>query len=352
MARLPPGIVKLPSGRYRWRTQIDGRRFSGTESSVAEARRAKADAELTHHVDPGSMTVADIIAAEAAESTVAPTTRDADRAAVAHLPDWFLSAPAAQVGPADVGRLWQAMTRAGVSGWSMQRAGQVLSKSFRFAAGHGWVGSNPLSQVRTPKPSPSAEAVPPDPDDVRRILERLSDRPVLALAVRVAAVTGVRRGELVAVQWGDLRVDAAELVVRRSVSESAGRLHVGETKTGRKGHRTVPLDPVTVAGLRAHRLDAPVGCPWIFTHDGRSPWRPNYVSLAFRRAARDCGVDCSVHDLRHFAATQWLGAGVAPSIVAGLLGHASVSTTLRTYAHHIPAHGRDVITRHAAVLDG
>lgn len=67
------------------------------------------------------------------------------------------------------------------------------------------------------------------------------------------------------------------------------------------------------------------------------PWRPNWVTKRFITWRRQAGVGhFRLHDLRHFMATQMLGAGVAVPIVSARLAHARASTTLNVYAHAIP----------------
>jgi integrase len=57
------------------------------------------------------------------------------------------------------------------------------------------------------------------------------------------------------------------------------------------------------------------------------------VTLAFTRLCRELTISVRLHDLRHFAATQLLAAGVPVRTVAGRLGHANAATTLNVYAH-------------------
>jgi integrase len=112
----------------------------------------------------------------------------------------------------------------------------------------------------------------------------------LAVALRVSAQTGVRRGELVALKWSDFVGD--RLSVRRSMVESQGEILITDTKTHSRGHRTISLDAKTVAQLETlrikqtaiadgHLLPAPV---WMFSHDaGVTAWRPEYMTTAFQR---------------------------------------------------------------------
>jgi integrase len=89
--------------------------------------------------------------------------------------------------------------------------------------------------------------------------------------------------------------------------------------------------------------------PWLFADVNGDAWHPDRAARAFRRVARSLGLTCSIHDLRHFCATQWLAAGVPT--VAAMLGHANTSTTLNTYGHWMPAQGRQAVEGLGAVLD-
>jgi hypothetical protein len=67
------------------------------------------------------------------------------------------------------------------------------------------------------------------------------------------------------------------------------------------------------------------------------PWQPNWVTKEFIRQRRNAGLEhFRLHDLRHFMATEMLGAGVAVPVVSARLAHARASTTLNVYAHAIP----------------
>ncbi len=75
--------------------------------------------------------------------------------------------------------------------------------------------------------------------------------------------------------------------------------------------------------------------------DGSEPWFPDSVSRSFKRLCVREGLhDARLHDLRHFVATQLLGAGVDVRIVAGRLGHRNAATTLNVYAHFLEQTGR------------
>jgi integrase len=199
-----------------------------------------------------------------------------------------------------------------------------------------------MSSVRPPA-IPDSDVRPPSPAHAAAVIGAAT-RTVERLALHLAASTGARRGELVALQWADL--DGDSLAIRRSLAYTkASGVHERPTKTGRRGQRVVTVDAMTVRMLSTWRAEqaeralangiTPV---WVLSDDaGLSPWRPDRLTHVHGRAAEAAGVTGHrLHDLRHFHATQLLAAGVAPWIVAHRLGHANVNTTLRLYAHWIP----------------
>jgi len=86
--------------------------------------------------------------------------------------------------------------------------------------------------------------------------------------------------------------------------------------------------------------------------DGSVPLRPNLATDVFRRIRHDVGLDTArLHDLRHFVATQLIGAGHDIRTVSGRLGHAQTSTTLNTYAAFLNARDREAANQLAALLE-
>jgi integrase len=186
------------------------------------------------------------------------------------------------------------------------------------------------------------------PAQVARLLESVADDPPLQLYLTLAATTGARRGQLLALRWTDVDLSAGSLSMQRSVVEGPEGPVVVPPKT-RRSHR-VALDPASVELLRSHRLrvrgengtDA-VEQRFVFCADtaGTRPWLPNFVTKRFIVARRAAGLGhFRLHDLRHFMATEMLDAGVPVPIVAARLAHARASTTLNVYAHAVPGGDR------------
>jgi len=108
------------------------------------------------------------------------------------------------------------------------------------------------------------------------------------------------------------------------------------------GHRLVVRPVCRVEGSSA---TAPlIADAFAFSHaaDGSMPIRPDKVTGSFRRLGNRLGLKgVRLHDLRHFAATRMLAAGVPIRTVSGRLGHADASTTLGVYAHFVEASDQD-----------
>jgi integrase len=204
---------------------------------------------------------------------------------------------------------------------------------------------------------------PPPPDQTRRLLEvaaRVSKQ--FGLYVRLAAVLGARRGELCGLRWEDIDLDARTLTIRTGIADVAGRLVETDTKSHKP--RTIALDADTTRRLRRHRrivervaakhdteLDRRA---FVLSeaNDGATPYRPDKATGTFRRVAKQAGIPKTrLHDLRHFAATQLIGAGCDLRTVAGRLGHGQPWTTLNTYAAFLPERDQIAADHLAALLD-
>jgi integrase len=214
----------------------------------------------------------------------------------------------------------------------------VLNDAIRW----GKLARNPASAATVPK-SPETRVTAWTAAELRRFLAVVEDDPFFALW-RLAATTGMRRGELLGLTWRCLDLDGARLEV---VQQLHANLTVGPPKTKRSG-RTIALDPETVEALRQHRAtqvlerdfaaDVYQDRDLVFADALGGPIRPKTVTERFARYRRAAGVPTgTLHVLRHTAATLALTATppVPLHIVAARLGD-DPRTMLHTYAHLLP----------------
>ena len=128
--------------------------------------------------------------------------------------------------------------------------------------------------------------------------------------------------------------------------------------------RLVSLDPLTCelnrgyfARRRAAAKELGVDVPedaYSYSPDpaGREPWNPDTMTHRYRRYADKVGIRSSLKELRHYSATQLLAAGVDLNTVAGRLGHAEGSTTLKFYAQFSRAADQHAAAVIPSQLDG
>jgi len=150
------------------------------------------------------------------------------------------------------------------------------------------------------------------------------------LPIRTLALSGLRLGELLGLQLGDLEEDF--LWVRRNVQWQDRVPYVLAPKNGRVRRVDVPRDLI-------ERLRQQPG-PYVF--GGEKPWRPEHVRKLWHRHLDSYWVvrRLRVHDLRHTYAALMLGKGAPPSYVKEQLGHSSIQVTVDVYGHLIPGANR------------
>jgi integrase len=174
----------------------------------------------------------------------------------------------------------------------------------------------------------------------------------------LAAATGMRRGELLGLRWGDVDLDAGIVAVNRATTQ-IGQQRVTSTPKNHE-RRKVAIDPRTVATMRTWRkAQSTERLEWgpayvnsedlVFTWENGSVILPDYMTKAFGKAqAAFDGPRLTLHELRHSHATILLRAGEPVHIVAKRLGHKDPTITLKVYADVIPdddTHAVDVFTK-------
>ncbi len=234
------GITCLGLDRWQWRVMVDGVRYSGVATSEAAAKLARARAEIDAGGIPAhDPTVAELLAAHMTDSDRAETTRDNWRWAHDCLPEPFLNRRAADVTPPIVAALWRQLR--GEPPHRLIKLANLCSTAWQEALKLGTVPANPFRVIPPPTPPRAAEIRPPDPADVRRLIDAAD--PWFRLWLLIATQTGARGGEVCGLQWDDLDPVSGEVVIRRNVTRT-GR--IGETKTGLKGQRRIALDDDTL----------------------------------------------------------------------------------------------------------
>lgn len=178
----------------------------------------------------------------------------------------------------------------------------------------------------------------------------------LGPAIWLAAMTGMRRGEVLGLRWSDIDLDAATLSIRRSVSCTGYQVHTTPTKT-RTSRRAIDLDQRTVAvlGEWQHHQLAELGTVaadgTVFTRPDGQPVHPHAMSQTVARLQRAAGVPAiRLHDLRHTHATLMLKHGIPLKVVSERLGHSTPAFTMAVYQHVLPGMQRDAANIFARLI--
>jgi integrase len=201
-------------------------------------------------------------------------------------------------------------------------------------------------------------------DQVRALLEAAPEWD--RCFYRLAASTGMRRGELLALQWSDVDLETLRpqlRVVRTLLDVGRGATPVyGEPKTERS-RRRIDLSGSLAAALRDQRAliketRVRAANVWrnhelVFPTRVGTPKRGLNVTRDLRQALEKAQLPpIRFHDLRHTAASLMLANNEHPRVVADMLGHADVGITLNLYSHSTPTLMRDAAERMAELLGG
>jgi integrase len=256
--------------------------------------------------------------------------------------------------PHTLDRTYREWLDEGLSPTTVHHLHGVISAALNQAVKWG-IAPTAATQRTSPPPLRTRPKKLPTPLMIQQLISAAEEKsqPVLAAAIAIASTTGVRRGELLGLRWGDIDTDRATLHVRRAIKHNDGAGWViGPPKTHQE--RTIALDPFTMAVLNEHRArvetwaqDAsipldPDGYVLTFDPSATEPMKPDSLGQAFGRLCRAENImEVSLHTLRHFSASALIASGRDVRTVAGRLGHADASTTLRVYAHMVEGRDRE-----------
>ena len=233
----------------------------------------------------------------------------------------------------------------------------ILKQALAQACVWRAISHNPAALVKPPKVT-RAEMRTLDTDATAKMIEAARGTFIF-IPVLLGVLCGLRRGEICALRWRSVDLDAGRLSVVASAARQGGGTREKETKTGRG--RAVTLPPMLVTELRRHRLQQSewllrIGARLtddhhVFTREDGAPVYPGSLTRLFRQFLPRHGLpQVRLHDLRHTHATHLLGVGVHPKIAQERLGHSSIGITLDLYSHVMPGMQDDAVAKVDAAI--
>lgn len=357
-----------PTGKWAWEYQVPG---PTTRARTRRSFDSKRDAERARH--------------EAALHELATKSAPKRSQTVKQYGDWWLTYHrAGRVKPSTQGDytyrlqhwiyptfgqhqleavderaigLWMADMKArGLSVNTVNGARRLLNMLFEHARRSGTLSLNPVAVVPALKAQYGDRTQKCDPwtvEEARKALRALESESV-ELVVLLGLSLGLRRGEALGLQWGDINLTEGTLRISRTyrlvaVYEGEQRKNVGQFDTPKTSSsaRVLPIPEILEHALRRHavrqaRQKQFAGGRWreqelVITNSVGGPLDPSAVTRQYKAALRRSGVRyIRLHDLRHTSATLALLAGEPIDLVSQALGHTDVRMTKSIYAPNVP----------------
>ena len=234
---------------------------------------------------------------------------------------------------------------------TVKNAHTALRSCLKQAVRWRYLTFNPATDVDLPKRLGQDKKIRSfTPDQALAFLNACRNRR-LGWVLMFALASGARPGEYLALLWSDIDWAAGTVRLERTIVwPKGGGWHFDTPKTSQSG-RTISMPFEVLEELRQHRCRQLehkqfLGKDWKCEHDlvftnttGGAIYERHLTTRTFKPILKDAGLpaDFRLYDLRHSCATLLLVANVPAKLVASRLGHSSVTQTLDTYSHVLPA---------------
>lgn len=232
-----------------------------------------------------------------------------------------------------------------ISAATIKKYHQLLHKMLEDAVHWQYIPFNPCSRVSPPK-SLAPEISYLDDRQATHFLELLAKEKVMySRPVYLIFLTGMRRGELLGLEWKDIDWDGKSIQVSRTSQYLAGQGVFTDSTKSKSSERQIAIPEAAIEILRGQQqwqtrqkalTKAWVDTDRIFTMEDGRPMRPDQLTHWFTQFVRRSDLPpIHLHSIRHTYATLCIADNIPLTAVAAQLGHANVWTTAKIYAHSI-----------------
>lgn len=261
---------------------------------------------------------------EEAEERLAVQSIQTYKKAKSRADGYFKDTPIKDITPKDVSGFLSSVAAYGYAQRTVAKQKVILGLIFSHGIEKDALMFNPCASVRLPKGLPKVKRESATLEDEKKIRESVD----VWLFPFFALMTGMRKGELLALTWRDVDFENNIIHVTKSVYRDGNQGFIKEPKTA-SGVRIVPL----LKPLREKLLEIKKRMPddFIFSDDGKRPFTDSRFRSLVAHFKKVTGVQATAHQLRHSFATIAFEAGISAKAVQEILGHSQVTTTLNIY---------------------
>ena len=332
-------------------------------------------AQITASIDKGTYQTPNKITVSAwmdewlttfCENKVKPLTLQSYRASIKnHITPAIGAMEVQAVKGAHIQRLYNSMTRAGLSGKTVKNTSAIMHKAFSVALKQGIIAANPCDAAELPK-AERKEIHPLADVEIPMFLSAIDGSP-MRNAYALCLFAGLREGECLGLSWGQVDFEKGRITISQQLQKvrTEGKREYQITPSTKSGKpRTIEPPRIAFEYLRAERVKQlenrlRAGPAWsnpddlVFTDESGGHYAIHTFYKRFKAIAASIGrPDARPHDLRHTAATVAIASGADIKSVQDLLGHATASFTLNVYAHTSEQMMKDTAARMQSYYDG
>lgn len=236
----------------------------------------------------------------------------------------------------------------GLSAKTVRNINQVISSAMKLAKSQKLISTNPTDGCALPKVE-HQEMKTLTADQLAAFFREAKNSGMFEMYYLELA-TGLRRGELLGLKWGDINLETGAIQIKRQVARINGEVVEAPLKT-KNSYRTLSIGADAVEILQEQRNK--VAGEYVFPSPNGGPISPDSVLHMLHRVLERAGLPkIRFHDLRHTFSTLALQNGVDIKTVSGMLGHYSAGFTLDTYAHVTTAAQKEAAKTMGSLLSG
>ena len=379
-------IVKRTDGRYMARYTLDGKRCAIYGATFEEVRvqltETLANIERGVHITPSNYTLAQWLR-EWLITYALPTVKQSTYISYEsyvrlHLEPELGTTKLTALTIEQLQRFFN-QKKQSLSPKSLRNIYNMLHNCLDQAVINGYLLRNPLQGVRLPQVTKKEILILTQEEQNALHMAAQESHTIAAFGIIFTLSTGIRMGEMLGLQWGDVDYRNHTVRIRRTVGrlqkvDESGKLIpktagvptteiVARSPKSVTAQRTIPLfsqvwnDLMNYRDKQRDMLQAQGIAVTLTTPIFSTPlglvYEPRTYEDLFKRTLKAAGVqDINFHALRHTFATRALEAGMDIKVLSSILGHAQASTTLNLYAHALPDHKRQSMEKMSSYYGG